>query len=129
MTQEIPKQDWTKFFDDLTKRRFEWRTKIEVISEKIGSQILDDGLPLQGITAETRSEEKSVVEILVGQDREHHQTHNIKNPTKIAYLSDDDSPSGIVEIEEADGTKTLIHIMQPMPLAVDYSESREMKAA
>lgn len=129
MTQEIPKYRWLSFFDNLTKRRFEWRTKIEVISEEIGSQILENGLPLQGITAEIMSDEKSVVEVLVGQDRKHHQTHNIKNPTKIAYLSDDDSPSGIVEIEEADGTKTLIHIMQPTPLAVDYSESREMKAA
>lgn len=129
MTQNIPKQGWTQFFDDLTKRRFGWRTKIEVISEEIGSQILGDGLPLQGISADFMSEEKSVIEIFVGQDRGHHQTHNIKNPTKIAYLSDDDSPSGIVEIEEADGTKTLIHIMQPMPLVVDYTESREMKAA
>ena len=129
MTHEIPKYKWLIFFDDLTKRRFEWLTKIEVINEEIGSQILENGLPLQGITAEIMSEEKSVVEIIVGQDRKHHQTHNIKNPTMVAYLSEDDNPGEIVEIEEADGTKTLIHIMQPMPLAADYSESREMKAA
>ncbi len=40
------------FFDDLSKRRFEWQTKIEVIKESIGDQILAEGLALNGITLE-----------------------------------------------------------------------------
>jgi len=128
MTQEIPRQEWKKFFDDLTKKRYEWQTRIEVFSEDIGNQVLDEGLPLRGITAEQRKDD-NVIEIIVGQDSRHHQTHNIINPTKIAYLSEKDKLSGIVEIEEMDGTKTLIHIVEPMPLVFDYSENREMTAA
>lgn len=128
MTNEIPKQQWTKFFDDLTKKRFEWQTKIEVISDDIGSQILDQGLPLIGITAEQKND-KSVIEIIVGQDSGHHQTHNISNPTKIAYLSEEEKAGGVVEIEEMDGTKTLIHIIEPMPLVINYAESHEITAA
>ena len=127
MTQEVPKKNWKSFFDDLTKRRFEWQTKIEVLSEEIGSQVLDEGLPLVGITADTRGDD-TTIEIMVGQDDDHHQTHNIRNPIMIAYLSDEDSPSGIVEFEEESGTKTLVHIIQPMPLVVKYVGS-EMTAA
>lgn len=128
MTQEIPRQEWAKFFDDLTKRRFEWQTKIEVISDDIGSQILDEGLPLMGITVEQKKDE-NMIEIIVGQDSGHHQTHNIKNPTKIAYLSKADEIRGVVEIEEMDETKTLIHIIQPMPLVVNYVKNHEITAA
>ncbi|NNE97906.1 MAG: DUF5335 family protein [Pyrinomonadaceae bacterium] len=128
MTNEITRDDWQNFFDDLTKRRFEWQTKVEVFSDDFGSQVLDDGLPLSGITVEKDGED-TTVEIMVGTDDDHHQTHNIKNPTKIAYLGKDDKPGGIVEIEEMDGTKTLVHIIQPMPIVLKYLENQEGKAA
>lgn len=128
MTSEVPKKDWKMFLDDLTKRRFDWQTKIEVFNEDIGSQVLDEGLPLGGITCEQDGDD-TVIEIFVGSDDDHHQAHNIKNPTKIAYLGEDDKPSGVVEIEEMDGTKTLVHIIQPMPIVIKYVETRESSAA
>lgn len=129
MTLEISTEDWTRFFDDLSKRRFEWQVRIEVIGAEIGDQILDDGLPLRGITHERRNE-RSVIAISVGQDSDHHQTHNIADPTRINYLSDARTLGGIVEIEEQNGTKTLIHIIRPMPLAAGYAgESRGITAA
>jgi hypothetical protein len=128
MTNEIPRHSWKMFFDDLTKRRFDWKTKIEIFNDEIGNQILDQGLPFAGITCENRGDEVSV-EIFVGTDDDHHQTHTIKNPTKIAYLGEEEKPGGIVEIEEADGTKTLVHIVQPMPLVVSYAENQEANTA
>lgn len=128
MTQQIPKKEWKSFFDDLTKRRFDWETKVEVFNEDIGNQVLDEGLPLGGLTCEQRGDE-TVVEIFVGTDDDHHQTHNIKNPTKIAYLGNDENPGGIVEIEEMNGTKTLVHIIQPMPIVVSYVEYNEVTAS
>ncbi len=127
MTQEIPKQEWKKFFDDLSKRRFEWQTKVEIINESIGDQILDKGLSLNGITVEEKGGRCSV-EIIVGHDSDHHQTHTVVNPTKICYLGEDSSPSGVVELEEADGTKTLVYIIQPMPLVLKYVGEKEMTA-
>lgn len=128
MTYDIPRQEWSSFFDDLSKRRFEWQTKIEVISETIGDQILDEGLSLNGITAEERDDE-CLIEILVGHDKDHHQTHNIANPSKIRYLADEENPSGIIEIEEDDGTKTLVYIIQPMPLVIKYVGTKEITAS
>ena len=120
MTLNLPKEKWARFFDDLSKRRFGWTTKIEVMSDSVGDQILSENLPLNGITAETKGED-TTLEISVGENTTH-QSHNIVNPTKIAFLSDDEKLGGIVEIEEENGTKTLIHIIEPMPVIVSYSE-------
>ncbi len=128
MTKQIERDNWKMFFDDLTKRRFDWQTKVEVFDDEIGDQILDEGLALSGITCENKGDD-TFIEIFIGTDDDHHQTHTVKNPTKIAYLGEDDKPSGVVEIEEMSGRKTLVHIIQPMPLVMKYVEPEEFAAA
>ncbi len=128
MTSEIPRAEWKVFFDDLTKRRFDWETKIEVFDDDIGNQTLDKGLPLSGITIEEKAED-IFVEIFVGTDDDRHQTHTIKNPTKINYLGEGEKPNGIVEVEEMSGRKTLVHIIKPMPIVVEYAEHEESATA
>jgi hypothetical protein len=123
MTLNIPKTEWGNFFDDLTKRRFEWKTSLEVINRDIGSQMMSDGLPLKGITVEFDGE-KHIVEILLGMDAEHHLTHNVFEPTVVAFLPNDSDPGGILELEEEDGTKTLIRIIEPMPVESGYGAYR-----
>ena len=128
MTNEIPASEWKMFFDDLTKRRFDWETKVEVFSEDIGSQVLDTGLSLVGITCEGKGDDQ-FIEIFVGNGEDLHQTHTIKNPSNIAYLGKDDDPGGIVEIEEADGTKTLVHILEPKPLILKFAAAADKGAS
>ena len=127
MTLRIPIDEWGNFFDDLSKRRYEWKTSVEVISEDIGSQVLSVGLPLRGITAEQKTGDP-VVEILVGSDREHHQTHNIFGPAAVAFLPNENDAGGILEIEETDGTKTLVRIIEPMPVESGYGAYRTANA-
>lgn len=121
MTLEIPKQEWEKFFDDLSRRRFEWLSKIEVFQENIGSQVLAEGLPLVGITAEAQ-DGNFLIEISVGEETGNHLTHTIQNPAKIAFLSDEKNIGGIVELEEENGTKTLVNIIEPMPFLISYEQ-------
>ena len=120
MTLNLPKEKWAQFFDDLSKRRFGWTTKIEVMNDSIGDQVLSENLPLNGITVEQKGDQ-STIEISVGEDTTH-QSHTIVNPTKIAFLGDDENIVGIVEIEETNGTKTLIHIIKPMAVIISRSE-------
>ena len=120
MSLNLPKEKWAQFFDDLSKRRFGWTTKIEVMSDAVGDQILSENLPLNGITAEQKGDE-STVEISVGENTTH-QSHNIVNPTKVAFLGEDERLGGIVEIAEENGTKTLIHIIKPMAVIISRSE-------
>ena len=66
--------------------------------------------------------DERTIEIAVGENTAHHQSHTIANPRKIAFLDDNENLGSIVEIEEQNGTKTLLHIIEPMPLLVRYSE-------
>ncbi len=120
MTLDIPKEKWAQFFSDLSKRRFGWTTRIEVMNDAIGDQVLSENLPLNGITAEQNGDD-TTIEIAVGVNTTH-QSHTIVNPIKVGFLGIDERAGGYVEIEEANGTKTLAHIIKPMPVMVSYSE-------
>ena len=76
MTNEIPKKDWKQFFDDLSREKLDWQTKIEVMNNETGAQILTEGLALGGLTFEDE-EGKERIEVMVGSGTENHQTHNI----------------------------------------------------
>ena len=121
MTINLPKEKWVQFLDDLNKRRFGWSTKIEVMNATIGDQVLSDGLPLNGFTVEQKGDQTSI-EIALGKTIENHQSHNIYNPIKVAFLDESEKNGGIVEIEEENGTKTLVHIIEPMSVVISYSE-------
>lgn len=119
MTLSIPRDEWGNFLDDLTKRRFEWKTNLEVMNRDIGDQMLSDGLPLKGVTFEAKGD-KTVIEILLGKNADQHQAHSIFEPEKLAFLPNENDHGGILEIEEADGTKTLVRILEPMPIKTGY---------
>lgn len=128
MNYEIKRENWTDFFDSLSKRRFAWKTKVEILKSEMGDQVLTDGLPLNGITVETRGDRISM-DISVGENTEFHQTHNIKNPKRVAFLSASDNHGDVVDIEEEDGTKTLITFIEPMGIITGYFTEFDMVAA
>jgi hypothetical protein len=128
MNFEIERKNWMNFFDALSKRRFEWITKIEVLKSEIGDQVLTAGLPLNGITFESK-DDRTTIDISVGDDTESHQTHNIKNPVRVAFLAADGVRGDVLDIEEEDGTKTLITFIEPMGILVGYTEVELVAAA
>jgi hypothetical protein len=121
MNFEIIRDDWAMFFESLGKRRYEWTTKVEVLNSEMGDQILTDGLPLNGITVETRGD-RITIDISVGENTDAHQTHNIQNPIRVAFLAADDAHGDVIDIEEEDGTKTLITFIEPMGIIAGYAE-------
>ncbi len=123
MTIKIPREAWARFLDDLSKRRFEWKTKLEVMNGDLGDQILSDGLPLMGITLE-EGRSGPVVEIALAKDADHHQTHNIFKVKSVELLPNLEDAGGILSIEEEDGTRTLIRIIEPMPIESGYGAYR-----
>lgn len=127
MNTEIKKEKWGKFLETLSRRRFEWKTKIEVLSPEFGDQILSDSLPLNGITMETKADTVTI-DISVGENTESHQTHTIESPTRIAFLSADSGHGDIIDMEQKNGTKTLITFIEPMSVIVGFTEI-EMIAA
>jgi hypothetical protein len=122
MDFEIKKENWTNFFDSLSRRRFEWKTKVEVLNSEIGDQVLTEGLPLNGFTVETNGDRTSI-DASVGENTNLHLTHNIQNPVRVAFLAADDDHGDVIDIEEHDGTKTLITFVEPMGVLIGFMEA------
>ena len=120
MSYEIKQEEWKRFFDTLSKRRYEWKTEIEVLSPNIGDQTLNVALPFNGITLE-ESGKQTTLDISVGENTEQHQTHIIVNPTRVAFLASDGDRGDVVDIEESDGTKTLMRFVEPIDLLVGFT--------
>ena len=121
MDFEIKKENWIDFFESLSKRRFEWKTRIEVLSPNMGDQVLSEGLRLNGITVE-QIDDRISIDISVGENTDAHQTHNIQNPTRVAFLAAADNHGDVIDIEEPDGTKTLITFVEPMGILIGFIE-------
>jgi hypothetical protein len=119
MTIEIPQEKWSEFFNDLSRRRLGWTTRVEVLNEDAGDQILSDGLPLNGVTFEEKAGRREI-ELSIGETADRHQTHVIANPLKVEFLRNGDFEGGVLEIEEESGTRTLVSLLNPMPVFVGY---------
>ncbi|MEQ1606280.1 MAG: DUF5335 family protein [Pyrinomonadaceae bacterium] len=128
MSYEIKQDEWKKFFDTLSKRRYEWKTEIEILSPNLGDQTLNAALPFNGITLEGEGTQMSL-DVSVGENTEMHQTHIIVNPTRVAFLASVDNRGDVVNIEEADGTKTLIRFVEPIDLLVGFTRIDVVAAA
>lgn len=120
MSYELKREDWSKFFDTLSKRRFEWKTEIELLSPTLGDQTLNISLPFNGITLEELDRTTAVV-ISVGETTDQHQTHTIRDPVRVAFLASKDNRGDVVAVEEADGTKTLIRFIEPIDVLVGFT--------
>ena len=128
MNLEIERQYWNEFFNSLSKRRYEWKTEIEVLDIERGDQILSANLRLNGITVEGTGKE-TTIDISVGEKTDRHQTHNIINPTRVAFLPAEGNHGDVVDIEEGNGTKTLIKFIEPVSLLVGFTEMSMAAAA
>jgi hypothetical protein len=128
MNIEIPKNDWTNFFNALSKRRFEWTTKVEILNETIGDQVLTEGLPLNGITIGGKLDSPTIgVSVSDGIDA--HQTHNIFSPGRVTFLSGDENRSDTIVVEEEDGTLNVLTFLAPMQIIFGFTEIDMLTAA
>ena len=116
MNYEIKRGEWKQFLTDLSRRRFEWKTSAEVLETELGDQMLSDGLPFNGITLEHSSDGDTIV-LSFSNYGARHQTHCIGNPSRLAFLETANGEE-VLDIEEPDGTKTLIRFIEPMRMDI-----------
>jgi hypothetical protein len=107
-TQEIPRNEWPAFFDNFTRRYAGWLADIEVFGSEIGSQIAEQELPLEGITAELGKGRPDRIAIMLGVDPDDHITHTITAPTNVSVEKTDEGADAALAIKAPDGTTTLL---------------------
>lgn len=120
MTRELQRSEWKTFFDGLSHDLADWETKVQVMNDDAGAQIMSDGLPFHGLTFDDKNG-KDTIELLVGSGTANHQTHNISEPITVAFESSGGGLGGTLDIEDSSGTKTLITFIQALPARVKHA--------
>ena len=106
-TRKLDKSQWRTFFDRLSKTLEGTQAEIEVASLSLGDQVEAKWLPLHGITYDPHDD---LVEVaLEGLD------HMIRKPREV-FLEDQSQELMSLEIVDADGTKQVIKLREPLML-------------
>jgi hypothetical protein len=111
-TQLIPEDQWITFFDGFSRDHTGWTTTIQVLDRESGPQQVADGLPLQGISFDTKGTRPCSLQVSAGDDPARHVSHTVDMPLHIRQAREPDG-SVDVQIEPANGPVTLVHLSAP----------------
>jgi Family of unknown function (DUF5335) len=114
-TQEIPKSEWRQFFDSFSRQHKGWLATLEVLGPDIGAQEEGRELPLAGVSLSSGGDETEAISIDLGTKPDEHVSHAISEPTAVWLEQTEEGANAALEIEVADGTKTLLRFRSPMP--------------
>jgi len=114
-TQEIPRREWRGFFDSFSRQHEGWLATLEVLSADVGAQEEGRELPLAGVSLSSGGDETESISIDLGTKPDEHISHAINEPTAVWLEQTEEGANAALEIEVADGTKTLLRFRSPMP--------------
>ena len=111
-TRQIPREEWTRFFDNLSRKQEGLEATLEVFSPDIGNQVEERHMFLAGLTAEVTDEGdgSDKIEIMMGGSPSGHLTHTITAPTEVDLQQTDLGIDSVLQIKSADGTTSLLHL-------------------
>ena len=122
MTQLIKKQDWKGFFDRISYDFLDWETSVRIISDGSSSQVLPDGLPFNSIKYEDQ-QGNDHMDVEVGARIAPHEFYSIYNPQLVSFEPAMRGTGGTLDIEDAEGRKTLIEFTRPRRMRIEYVRS------
>jgi hypothetical protein len=106
-TIEIPRENWSVYFERLGRQAQTYPVRIEVENRDIGDQEMARRLPLVGIDLETKGSEMGDIEVTVG-EADQNFMHHIDDPTRVYLKVDDSGNIDCIAIEDKGNGKTLI---------------------
>lgn len=119
-TEEMEKSRWQSFFDAFSRQHEGWLVTLEVFDEAIGAQPEAREIIFEGISVSSQNGEPESIAINLGKKPDEHITHSIANPARVWVQQTSGGANEALEIEAADGTRTLLRIRAPMlPEMVD----------
>lgn len=119
-TKEIPKNEWTEFFDSFSRKHEGWLVNLEIFGPEIGAQVEQRQLALEGITDEWDEVEGNTIIIMTGVKPDDHITHSITHPTAVSLEQTDEGADAALAIKSDDGNTTLLRFRSAMlPEMVD----------
>ena len=113
-TREIPKEEWTQFFDRFSRKHEGCLITMEIFGDEIGAQVQDRELTFQGITDEWDEVSGNTITVMTGGKTDEYITHNIDLPTEVSLEQTDDGDDLAIAIKSADATTALLRFRSPM---------------
>ncbi len=118
-TTQIPRDEWSDYFDNFTRQHLRNDlpdlVTLEVLSPRLGDQVYAQNARLLGLSFDPHSE---AFEVLIdGAD------HMIFQPAEIWVLEGDTAVIAVFELVHADGTKQLIHVKEGGPLVAASTDA------
>jgi hypothetical protein len=107
LTTEIPRERWSKFFDDFSKHHEGWIVNWEVLGDDIGNQTKTNRLPLVGISADVKGRAPRI-DVMVGGRPDAHVTQIIETPKRVWFKLPEVAGNEAIEVESDDGRVTLV---------------------
>jgi hypothetical protein len=105
-TREIPREGWDRFFSRFSNDHETQFVAVEVMGRDIGAQVEGRSLLLSGISRADEDNE-SLALMFDSVDGEH-LTHMVNKPTHVRLQQSAGNTDEALEIESADGTRTLL---------------------
>jgi hypothetical protein len=117
--REIPRGQWTAFFDSFSLQHEGWIVRVEV-QHGADSQLLVRALPLVGIAVDLKGSETGSLLITLGKTPEDHWRHRIVAPARIRLKETQAGAVEGVEIAATGGETTLVQFRAAvLPETVD----------
>lgn len=105
-TREIPRDAWDSFFSRFSNGHETQFVAVEVMGHDIGAQVEGRTLLLNGIS--TADDDGQSLALMLDSVNGEHLTHMINRPTHVWVQRTADDTDEALEIESADGTRTLV---------------------
>ena len=111
-TRQIPREEWTRFFDNLSRKQEGWEATLEVFGPDIGDQVEERRLYLTGLSAEVSAEQNGTdkIAIMFGGLPSQHLTHTIVSPVKVDLQQTDFGIDSVLQIKSAEGITSLLKL-------------------
>jgi hypothetical protein len=107
---EVARDQWAAFFRDFSERNQSRATRLETFGD-LGAQEEERNLPLNGISVGENGNDAPRIEIMLGGaslDDGRHLTHTIARAVHVFPKTAADGTDEALEIEDANGVKTLL---------------------
>ena len=105
-TTEIPRDTWKRFFSRFSEDHETQFVAVEVMGRDIGAQVEGRSLLLSGISPSDPDAE--TLALMFDSVDGEHLTHMVNRPTHVWVQRAADHTDEALEIESADGTRTLL---------------------
>jgi hypothetical protein len=111
-TRTIPEGDWIDFANRFSRDHTGWLATVQVLDKVSGALLVAEGVPLQGISFDTKGSRPCSLEVSVGERSAGYARHVVDMPL---HIREAEEPDGSVDlqIEPADGPQTLVRLRAP----------------